>query len=78
MRACQATGETDPLPTLKLTPPNLVFSVNQREPAAPASAHSDPTLHGDEWDMVSRRAEVLGRAVPPSSSIAIGSSRPGS
>jgi hypothetical protein len=22
---CQATGETDPFPTLKLTPPDLVF-----------------------------------------------------
>jgi hypothetical protein len=46
--SCQATGETDPLPTLKLTPPDLMFSVNQREPAAPASAHSDPKLHGIE------------------------------
>ena len=44
-RNCQATGETDPLPTLKLTPPDLMFSVHQREPAAPASAHSDPKLH---------------------------------
>jgi hypothetical protein len=48
LHTCQATGETDPLPTLKLTPPNLVVSVNQHEPAAPASAHSDPTLHSIE------------------------------
>jgi hypothetical protein len=40
-RTCQATGETDPLPTLKLTPPTNVCSVNQREPATPASAHRD-------------------------------------
>jgi hypothetical protein len=44
-RRCQATGETDPLPTLKLT--LLIWCVErQREPAAPASAHSDSQLHG--------------------------------
>ena len=45
---CQATGETDPLPTLKLTPPSGVF-VNQREPATPASAHGHPKLPNTEW-----------------------------
>src|SRR5258708_1478728 len=40
--ACQATGEPDPLPTLKLTLPIWCLSSDQREPAAPASAHSDP------------------------------------
>jgi len=68
----------------KLTPfdtktdPLLIWCCrHQREPHA-GERHSDPKLHGDEWDMVSRRAEVLGRAVPLSSSVAIDSSRLGS
>jgi len=51
---------------------------SQREPAAPASAHSDPKLHGLKGDMVSRRSGVLDRAAQPSSSVAIDSSRLGS
>src|SRR5688572_28827369 len=75
---CQATGETDPFPTLKLTPFLIRYFIGQREPATPASAQSHPKLHDAEWDRISHRFEVLARAIQPSSSVAIDSSRLGS
>jgi hypothetical protein len=75
---CQATGETDPHPTLKLTPSYSVVFRGRREPATPASAHSDPKLHGATRARISRRAGAFVQGAPPSFSVSIDSSRPGS